>query len=88
MKTYESTITKNGILYGQWHEDFRDEDTGRIASILRGEPIADGVIMPKIKKKQSRLHKDKWAFYVFDERTDEFPRLLYYLKKKNKKCKN
>ena len=89
--TYESTIVKNGILYGRWTEDFRDEDTGQVVSILRHEAICyadDDTIRSKIKKKQSRLNKDKWAFFIFDKETDEFPKLLYYVWKKGKKCKN
>jgi hypothetical protein len=84
MKTYESTIVENEILYGRWHEGFKDEDTGKVISILRYEAICYENEMSLLKKKQSRLNKDKWAIYVFNEKEMEFPKLQYYLWKRGK----
>lgn len=84
MVTYESTIINENILYGRWHEEFRDEDTGKVVTILRHEAICYSDEIPKLKKKQSRLYKDKWAIYTFNEKEMEFPNLLYYLWKKGK----
>ena len=83
MMTYESTIVNENIVYGQWYDHFRDEDTGNVISILRHEAIcyAD----EKLKKKQSRLFKDKWAVYTYDKESMEFPKLMFYIRKKNRK---
>lgn len=83
MMTYESTTINENIVYGQWHEQFRDEDTGKVTSILRHEAIcyAD----EKLKKKQSRLYKDRWAVYIYNKENMEFPKLMYYLWKRNRK---
>jgi hypothetical protein len=81
--TYESTTVNENIVYGQWYEQFKDEDTGKVISILRHEAIC--YTDEKLKKKQSRLFKDKWAVYTYDKDNIEFPKLMYYLWKKN--CK-
>jgi hypothetical protein len=85
MVTYENTIINENILYGRWHEGFRDEDTGKVVSILRHEAICYSDEIPKLKKKQSRLNEDKWAVYTYDKESMEFPKLMYYLWKKNRK---
>ena len=83
MMTYESTTVNENIVYGQWHEQFKDEDTGKVISILRHEAIC--YTDEKLKKKQSRLFKDKWVVYTYDKENMEFPKLMYYLWKKNRK---
>lgn len=83
MMTYESTTVNENIVYGQWHELFKDEDTGKVISILRHEAIC--YTDEKLKKKQSRLFRDKWAVYTYDKESMEFPKLMYYLWKKNRK---
>ena len=83
MMTYESTTVNENIVYGQWHEQFKDENTGNVVSILRHEAIC--YTDEKLKKKQSRLFKDKWAVYTYDKENMEFPKLMYYLWKKNSK---
>lgn len=82
--TYESTIVKNGVLCGQWHQKSEDGDTHCIISILRHKAICNENEIPSLKKKQSRLDKNKWAFYTFNETSDEFPTLAYYMWKKGK----
>ena len=80
--TYESTKVEGDYLYGVWDEGFQDVDTGNVIVIKRHEAIAYSDVV--LKKKQSKLFSDKWAFYDYNPETMEFPVLVYYQWKKGK----
>ena len=82
--TYEDTIIKNGVVYGRWNEYFEDVDTGKNIKILRHEAVCYENEFDKLKKKQSRLYKDKWAVNIYNENEMEFPEIMFYIWKRGK----